>query len=413
MQKGLRKSVAFFKQNRKTLEPILFVCSVAYCFQATITVQVIVGAVWVLWAAIQWMTDIKAHNRNQHTEDCFFALKVFFVPQLAVHIYTMLLILFGVTSPEVLTTNIVSYTATLVVIAAIYLFEKKAVELVFWSLVLSWFYCLIKSVAAYGFGIIPDAIAQGWFGISVGHENYLELDAVVLSVGYYLVWYLFSRKETKIKSLPLAILMTIVFLVGVKRIVIVAILVLVLSYLIISKKNEARAYKTGIIAGWLAIVACVAYIFVLSLGDVFYEVLDRFGIDTMARNYFYKHMMSLTEFSPTFLGYGSGSVKLEMLRMFEPYTYVHSDIIKMFFEIGFIPFLGWLYFNLLCLPYCFKRRYGRSSAIFYLLTAAYTFVLFLTDNTESYFVCIIIRCIMPMGYALATKEMEGNCIRKL
>ena len=186
-----------------------------------------------------------------------------------------------------------------------------------------------------------------------------------------------------------------------------------MCYLIISKQNEKAAYKIGMVAGWLAVVLCVAYIFVLSLGDIFYDVLDELGIDTMARNFFYKHIISLTEFSPTFLGYGRGSVKVEMIKEFEPYTHVHSDIIKMFFEIGFIPFLGWLMFTFVGLPYCFKKRYGKSAAVFCLLTEAYTLMLFLTDNTENYFVCIVIRCIMPMGYALLAGETQENRIRRI
>jgi hypothetical protein len=92
---------------------------------------------------------------------------------------------------------------------------------------------------------------------------------------------------------------------------------------------------------------------------------------------------------------------------------VHSDIIKMFFEIGFVPFLGWLYFNLVFAAKCFEKEYGKSAAIFYLITMAYTFALYLTDNTENYFVCIVIRSIMPMGYAIASKKTGDNCIRKL
>lgn len=401
------------KQNRERIEAILFVCSVAYCFQSTITAQVIVAAIWIVRMLLHSFADYRAGQIDGRIKDCVFAAMIFLLPQLVIHVYSIALAMFGQTKSEVLSTNIVTYTAILLVIVSVYLFGRKAMWHIFCALALSWFLYLIEAVFTYGPGVIIDAITQGWLGISLGHENYLELDAVVLSAGYGILLYLFANRETNVKAVRLYAMLAIIFLVGIKRISVLAVLLVVACYLIIRRKDEKKAYTISLVAGWIAAVACVAFIFVVSLGDPFYEFMEKLGIDVMARDHFYKYIMKHTEFSPLFLGYGRGSVKVWMMKRFSGYTYVHSDIIKMFFELGFVPFLGWLYFNLVFVTKSFKKRYSESAAVFYMLTSAYTFVQYLTDNTESYFVCIVVRSIIVMGYALSTEETQEGRVRRL
>lgn len=413
MKKYTDKYIDGIKQNRDKIEAILYVCSVAYCFQSTITAQLLVSAFWIIRMFFLLIKDYRAQQTSGRIKDCVFALMIFLLPQLVIHVYTIVLVLFGQTRVDVLSTNIVTNAAILLVVVSIYLFGRKAMWYIFYALALSWFLHLIEYVFTFGPSVITHAIAQGWFNVSIGHENYLELDAVVLSTGYGVLLLLFSNRETNRKAVSLYVMLLIAFLVGIKRISILAIFLVVVCYLIIRKKDEKKAYKISVIAGWIAAVVCVAFIFVVSLGDPFYEFMEKLGIDVMARDHFHKYIMKQTEFSPLFLGFGRGSVKAAMMRRYEGYTYVHSDIIKMFFELGFIPFLGWLYFNLVFVAKCYKKQYSESAAVFYMLTSAYTFVQYLTDNTESYFVCIVVRCIITMGYAMATREPEEGRIRKL
>ena len=413
MQEKMTRFFGLVQRNKDNLDVIVFICSVAYCFQSTILAQVLVGAAWVARAAIAFWQRYRKDRGIPHKKECVFVAVLFLAPQIVIHLYTVLLVILGATDPGVLSTNAVSYMAVFLVIASIFLFGKAAMGYLFCALAFSWFLCLIRNVFVHGFGIILDAIAQGWFGASVGHENYLELDAVVLSVGYYLVYYLFSTLKTKKNSLPLTIMFVVIGLVGVKRIVLLAFVLVVACYLLIRKMEETKAHKIAVIAGWCAAALCLGFIFLLSQGNLFYQILDKFGIESMARDYFYKSIMSKTEFSLGFWGYGRGGVKLAMTSQFSGYSFVHSDIIKMFFELGLILFVGWLYFNLVFVAKCFEKEYGKSAAIMYLFVMACTFVLYVTDNTESYFVCIVIRTILPMGYVMSARKTEDNKIRKL
>ena len=413
MIKYTQKCIDGIKQNREQIEPFLYVCSVAFCFQGSTAIQVAVAGLWILRAFYQLLMDYRAERISFRIKDCVFAIVMLLLPQLLIHLYTIVLTVLDLTRGDVLSTNLVTYAAILFVVVSLYLFEEKAMWYIFYALALSWFIYLVRATCIYGPRVIVDAIAQGWFDVSLGHENYLELDAVVLSAGYGILLFLCSSKERNQKNRTFFIMLLIAFLVGIKRISILAVLLVAACYWLVRRMDEKKAYKLSLVAGAIAAVICVAFIFVLSLGDVFYEFVDKLGVDVMARDFFYKHIMKRTEFSPLFLGFGRGSVKVVMLQRFPGYSYVHSDIIKMYFELGFVLFFGWLYFNLIFVTKFFKKHYSESAAVFYMLTSAYTFVQFMTDNTESYFVCIIVRSIVVMGYAMATKDAEQGGIRKL
>ena len=76
---------------------------------------------------------------------------------------------------------------------------------------------------------------------------------------------------------------------------------------------------------------------------------------------------------------------------------IHSDILVMFIEIGFIGMLIWIY-------YCFKyktvklnRRNGTAVGEYYLLATIYMFILYLTDNTSTYFITQMIYYLIPLA----------------
>lgn len=69
----------------------------------------------------------------------------------------------------------------------------------------------------------------------------------------------------------------------------------------------------------------------------------------------------------------------------------------MFIEIGFIGMLIWIY-------YCFKyktvklnSRNGTAVGEYYLLATIYMFILYLTDNTSTYFITQMIYYLIPLA----------------
>ena len=75
----------------------------------------------------------------------------------------------------------------------------------------------------------------------------------------------------------------------------------------------------------------------------------------------------------------------------------------MFIEIGFVGMLAWIF-------YCFKFKTGRLSRCngiavgeYYLLATIYMFILYLTDNTSTYFLTQMIYYLIPLAMGNMSK----------
>lgn len=128
----------------------------------------------------------------------------------------------------------------------------------------------------------------------------------------------------------------------------------------------------------------------------------------MARDYFFKRIMLDTKFSPSFIGYGRGSVKIRMLQYFKDFSNVHCDYIKMYTEIGFVLYIAWLWYYLVEIIKKVKRRYGYYVAVVAFFVTVYTFILYFTDNTESYYICSLMRTTIPLAYAMKSRYIKDK-----
>ena len=63
---------------------------------------------------------------------------------------------------------------------------------------------------------------------------------------------------------------------------------------------------------------------------------------------------------------------------------LHNDFLKMYIELGFIGFCLWVFWWLLKMPKILQKRYGIKKVFVCLLLVLYAFVLYTTDNAESY-----------------------------
>ena len=127
----------------------------------------------------------------------------------------------------------------------------------------------------------------------------------------------------------------------------------------------------------------------------------------MGRNYYYQAIMKYATFSPGFIGIGR-NVVTKILNSELSYLNVggvHSDIIKMYVENGFILFGLWLWYQLIFMLKFYKKEYGDNVAILYFGFLIYLFTLYLTDNVEVYFICQILVTMLPITYAL---KQKGN-----
>lgn len=387
---------------KKLALPFLYVLSLAIALIASNMILVAISFFWVCvgigWYFFDSDGSFRIRLRPKALGPERFAFVYFFIPALLIHLYTIFLIMIGKTEREVMSSNMITYMPLMLTIVSIYLFQKDAIVYDFIAIAAAWVTQAAMAIIKNGFGIVVLTLRSVLTGESTG--TYFEFNDIVHAVGYAWVYYLFFHKKSKKSTLGLVFGLAIIFVMGLKRIGLIAVLVTTFCYLIISKLNVKNAYR---ISRWISvgtIAGGIGYVAFVSNYKVFEGVLRKYHIETLARNYFYRHILGKTSFDPSFWGYGRGSVKIEMLRTFKAFSHVHSDYVKMFYELGFVLFIVWLVYYYGLLPILFKKWFNYESAIVYTFVVLYTFILYLTDNTEAYFACRLIRTSLPIVYAV-------------
>lgn len=375
-------------------------------FQINFRVPILIAAAWVILAFLKLAANGFRFKRGESGEGGFF-LKLYLLPQIVIHLYTIALMIFGKVEWKYLGTNVTSYIPTLLATLSIYLFGAKAFRYNISAIILAWFASVGSSILMEGPGIIWDAIYQAYIDLdaSIG-ANYLELHDMVLAIGYLICYYCVSREKWTTKNLWFCVMAVVIMILGMKRISVLAIAVVIVFDVVLKRFGQKRQYRICLACGLIGLVLCYLYVFVMGAGDWFYDLMAEFGINMKGRNYYYKDVLALSEFRVTYLGIGRNVVS----KLLEgPLSYlrvggVHSDIIKMYVESGFVMFGFWLWYYLLHIPHAYQKRYGYKPAVLYFTLVIYTFILYLTDNTENYFTCQILMILLPAYYAMGHRE---------
>lgn len=373
--------------------------------------QIMIGMLWVILGIFKlYINGFKF--KGLFKDDFPQFIKVYLLPHIIIHGYTILLMLMNKVEWKYFTTNLTVYIPTLLAIMAFYLLGTKAFEYTCVALILSWLLSVGTSFILKGPAIFSHAILQAYIdpldttgGLTI---NYLELHDFVLAIGYIVIAYVFTNLHLTKKNLVFLSLILVFMILGMKRVSILGLVLSIVFYLVLKRFSKRTQYKICIGAGWAAFVICYIYIFLLSDGNVFYDYIAKYGINVMGRNYYYKAIMSYAKFSPTFIGIGR-NVVTQLLNTSLSYLRVggvHSDIIKMYVENGFVLFGFWLWYYLIYIFKFYKKKYDINCAILYFGIVIYMFTLYLTDNIEIYFICQILATMIPIKYALDMKKLS-------
>lgn len=345
------------------------------------------------------------------TKDLKRLLKWFFLPCGVIHLYTILLATFGVFNIKVISTNLITYLPILVAIFLVYQYGAKACFYVLISIFISFLISFLPKFFDYGFVGIINALKSFFLIIDNSGGSVFEMDDIVLAVGYFLIIFLNPIFAKVIKNKQLLLIFFLIYLFvlvfGGKRIDVLASFITLLLFFILNKCKKDKRKFASLLLGYIIVISGFLLVYLLSFPNLLDFVMDKTGINLMSRNYFWNSIIKTTSISPFFLGYGRGSVKIWMLNHFSPYQNVHCDYIKMFVEIGTIPYILWLYYYSIYLVKKIWQCYGMNAGITYLLTAVFTFILYLTDNTESYYICNMVRCLIPISI-MSIKMCELN-----
>ena len=249
---------------------------------------------------------------------------------------------------------------------------------------------------AYAIGFIENGtMFIGAFNpLSASADNFrsfTELHELAYIIGLYILVNLIVGKHTSLKKENLFMWLAVVtFFVAWKRIGICALVLSYVYYLFFSRSKRSNKSIFIRITAIVGTILCLVYVSLIVSG-IFVEFLKSLGISMMGRNIIYDYFRRFTEFSPAFFGKGVGFVgrQFDYTTRTDLYNMVsikalHNDFFKMYIEIGFIGFVLWVYWWLLKMPKMLQKKYGVEKAFVSLLLILYAFVLYTTDNAESY-----------------------------
>lgn len=365
----------------------------------------LVGLLWVVVAFFRLLQ--KKHRADTALmKNLGFFLCAYLIPHVITHLYTIALMLLGKVEWKYLTSNATVYLPVLIVLSAVYLFGAKALRYTLIAVIGAFVLSMVSSVILVGPHIIPDAILQAYFGQSV-EKNFLELHDVVLAIGYIMVYYLYRGRKLDRRDIAFIVCAVSIGVLGMKRIVVLAILVcLAFAALVYILPKKAR-YAVCVVGGVGILVGCFGFLWLMSKGDLFFNLMEKLHINTMGRIYYYRDVMALADFHVLYPGIGR-NVVTQLLQNEMSYLRVggvHSDIIKMYVENGFVMYGLWSSYHLLAFPALLRKRFGNSTAVMGFAVTMYSFLLYLTDNIEIYFVCQTLAMMIPMCFALRESSL--------
>lgn len=286
-----------------------------------------------------------------------------------------------------------------------YLFGKNSIDILFWAGVTSYTLgSIIPLIVNYGIQEIKLYLISAITGVNTVASYTMEVHDLTFAMGLFFIYYIFveSKKERNhVKKIFIAFVLIVL---GLKRIEIFALAVAIVSYWVVLRKGKTiRGRSLFFFLAFL--IVSMGYVYLIWSG-VLETLATKYGIDFMGRLNYYSYARNFYDFSPLFFGKGYtwfsrywGGLYYSGFRLgkYRVAASIHSDILVMFIEIGFVGILAWIF-------YCFRFKTGkltRCSGVavgeYYLLTTIYMFILYLTDNTSTYFITQMIYYLIPLA----------------
>lgn len=298
-------------------------------------------------------------------------------------------------------------------IAAVHFFGKRTIKLSLLAMTLSTVVNLFYVVNQYGISMLYIYVTTVFneAEYSFGSDMYnfslaLETQDIAIATGFYLIYYLFFNNiDLKKKEVNCLILCFICMYIGLKRTTLLG-LIITLPIILLVKWKKLNLKNIVYSVGGAFILASFTYIFIIKY-DIFSLLIRLLNIDANGRISIYNVLSQYYDIS--FLYIGKGFLYVDKT-MFDSIGFVaHSVIVKMYAEIGCVPFLFWLYHYLIKVPINIFNKDGVKSGIISFVTTLYLFITFFTENTMSLFCIQFSYLLIP----LAMSSSENGLVKKI
>ena len=293
-----------------------------------------------------------------------------------------------------------------------YLFEDRAINYLFFSMCATNTAIILLEIPKYGLmeSVSSVVTCLVTFGEAEGFVRALEIHDITFLFGQFFIYYLMfapkgSKPEKRMRRRGV-ILSVFFMLLGLKRSVLPAVLLVCLLVKLIRRARKPGKY---ILATGISLFLFFYLYLYLTRSGILVSFLESLGVDMMGRDVLWKLPNDYYELSPFWKGLGFEGVTDLVNTWYNQglinHAYpLHNDILKIFIELGALGFTLWAGINYILYPSYWMKRHDMETGILYMAILVYMSVTYLTDNTAFYFwSCIGLRLI-PMSYSYRIRE---------
>ena len=265
---------------------------------------------------------------------------------------------------------------------AVYLYKDKAMNLLLVSCILAYIPAITKYFIECGFvsGIIYLFASDIYF-----EQIALEVHQLTYVFGFITLYFYFQKFVYGKKVMTEFIVSLIFTLIGMKRIVDLALAIIIISVIFIRRMKEKNIYKLLCIGSFGMVFVALLYVYLIKSG-LLEQMFDYFGIEDSFRFNFWNHISPKYKFSPLFWGHGISYSHRFMwhewsgITGLSEVTNIHNDILGYYIGLGFWGFiLFWLMYFYGQVK-MLKNRFSIKVAAFTFFLSLYYFIIMTTSN---------------------------------
>lgn len=288
-----------------------------------------------------------------------------------------------------------------------YLLEDRAINFLFLSMCVTNTAIILLELPKYGLkeSISSVVTCIVTFGSAEGFVRALEIHDITFLFGQFFIYYMmFAPKSTlsEKRMRRCGVILSLFFiLLGLKRSILPAIL-LVCLYVILLRKVR-KPGKLILTTGIALVLFFYVYLY-LTRSGILVTFLESLGIDTMGRDVLWSLPNEYYELSPFWKGLGFEGVTDLVNQWYEEGLInraypLHNDILRVFIELGALGFTLWAGIHYILYPSYWMKKHNMETGMLYMALLAYMTVTYLTDNTAFYFWSSIGLKLIPMSYS--------------
>lgn len=403
-----------FKTKTKDL---LYIISLVVIFAQYIKIfdlgyytQFIVALLWVIY---DYVNIIYTNGmKGEHSDTIKFFRRIYLLPWIVIAIYTLILLFMGFSENVTIRTYIgANSTITINILfafSALHIFKERTFSNSLIAMGIIYALVTINALFTRGPLIVITQFVNNLTTFD-SRNNPFEIGDCTFAAGLIFLFYLFYGKKRSKKERKWLFVVGFFIILGLKRIQILSLLVVVFIGLMLKfiKNRHLKNAMMNMVTLAFAI-ASTAFIFFIDSDSNLIAWTD---LD-MGRYHLYTFINDYFDYSLGYLGHGYGfSNRFIELNTRYSITVLHSDIIRMFVELGFWGFYIWMFYYMILARKSIEKNYGMDYACKYFFMIAYLFITYFTDNTINYFVTQYFNCILLTALLIGNKLFQNTDIQ--